>query len=297
MAERHDPARDLVADLRRVDDAFAGLKTGRSDVVERLLAGDTNELVRQSARRHRRQQLQRAVTVVGAFALVLATVVAVRLMPGDRTGAIAEATTVPSTRVPSSVPSTTGPANPTTTHGAASVTNGPAPTPVVVAAPVTAPPPPTLRRLHTGHVTVEHDALATMGTTGLLPLTPAPSPSSLSTPEGGQALALDAIGVAAPVVVAPASIDDDSIDGALRTARRLAARGDFDGAVAALTVLLEQEPPVRIVDTVTLEQARLLSRAGRHDEACAALDAHRARFPASDNAVVVDAERARWSCP
>jgi hypothetical protein len=125
-------------------------------------------------------------------------------------------------------------------------------------------------------------------------LQPLPTPGVPTMAEALRPLAVDAVGVAAPVVVAPG---DDDVDTALRTARRLAARGELDEATAVLGQLLERGPEARVIDVVLVERARLLRRAGQTGDACAALQTHRNRFPASDNAAIVDAERTRWSCP
>jgi hypothetical protein len=297
MAERTPPSdRDLIGDLRRVDEAFAHLKAGRSDVVDRLLAGDTDELVRQSERRQRTSHVRHAATVVGAFALAVATVVAVRALPGpDAPDAVALTTTTPATTTPATMtpalptatPETTTPALPTTT---------PAPT---TAPAMIAPPPatvvatPALRRLPGRTTSSDGDgALAAMGDAGLQPLA-RPTTTGPSTTEAA-GLMLDAVGMAVPVVLTPG---DDDVDAALRGARREAARGALVEAIAVLDALLARDPAPRVVDVVLVERARLQHRAGRDDDACATLATHRARFPTSDAAALVDAEHRRWSCP
>ena len=72
MVERTPEPRDLVAELRRVDDAFAQLKPSRRDDLERLIDGDTDELVRQSNRALTRQRLRTAFAMGGSAAIVVA---------------------------------------------------------------------------------------------------------------------------------------------------------------------------------------------------------------------------------
>lgn len=299
MAERDD--RDLVAELRRVDDAFAGLKAGRSEVVERLLDGDTDELVRQSERRLRGPRVRAGATVVGALALALGTVVAVRLIPAagapdvGADGALAR-TSPPAATAPATTPPPTAV---TRAADATTVVTTMSTAPATAAAPTSTPPPPpppSLRRLPLRRSSAEaRGALARLGDAALQPLSPL-SPLALSTtatPDDAATLTPDAVGVAAPIEV---RLADEDIDEAVRGARRLASRGALDDAIALLTGLLERGPAPRIVDVVMVEQARLQHRAGRTDEACATLAAHHRRFPTSDNVALVDAERARWSC-
>jgi len=297
MAERPaPPERDLVAGLRRVDDAFAGLKTGRDDVVERLLAGDTDELVRQSERRQRGARVRKAATVAGTFALALATVVAVRLLPAADGSTVAHAPTPAAPTV--TTPTTTATTTPATTTPATTTPAAPAivaTTPTIVPTTpvlVTAPTPP-LRRLPGRRPGLEAPG-SFAGLDARDDLQPLPTADAPTLAGTTRPLALDAVGIAAPVAVAPGDAD---VDTALRAARRLAARGDLTEATAVLGQLLERGPEARVVDVVLVERARLLHRAGQVADACAALQTHRDRFPASDNAAIVDAERARWSCP
>lgn len=301
MAEHRSPPtdRDLVGELRRVDNAFAGLKAGRSDVVDRLLAGDTDELVRQSERHQRGSRLRAGATVVGTFALALATVVAVRLVPAVEPAVepVAETTTRRLTTVAlappaaalttTTAPATTAAAQPSTAQPSTALATTTAATTTAAAK----NPPPTLRQVQLRRpASGAPGALAAFSGAELRPLA---SGTRSTVPADAAAVDLDAVGVAAPVELTPG---DDDVEEAVRGARRLAARGALDEAIAVLGALLERGPAPRVVDVVMVELARLQHRAGHGDEACITLSAHRRRFPTSDNATLVDAERARWSC-
>jgi hypothetical protein len=301
MAPTPEP-RDLVAELRRVDEACANLRPGRDDIVERLLSGDTDELVRQSARRLRRDRVRRglALTVpmlvvgLGAFGMVRlsghgdeAPVVA----PGGVSVAVVAAP-VPTTvaAAPASAEAAMMPTS--SSPSALAVVESSVTSSVTSSAPAVAPlrlprARAVSRRIEQG----PQGAVSSFDDTLLTARLQLPTVALNARPE--------ALGVPVDAVAATsqAPLSAGDIDDALRTARRLAQAGHLVEAAEVLEAqLLAREPSSRVVDVVSLERASLLYRAGRQLEACAALVEHQRRFKDSDRAVAVRTSLVRWDC-
>ena len=295
MVERTPEPRDLVAELRRVDDAFAQLKPSRRDDLERLIDGDTDELVRQSNRALTRQRLRTAFAMGGSAAFVVA-LLAVATASAPSTPAIAVAMTTPATATAAAVPVlAVAPTTPSAT-----VTPTVTPTATPTAMPTATPTVTTssravavarLQRLQGLAVAREWGTLSSSSLESLSPLVAIDGRLG-STAAGAIDGAM--VGVADAVVD---RVTDDDVQDAVLEARSLSQRGAPADAARVLAALLARAPSPRVVDVVSSEQASLLARSGQVDEACAVWSAHRQRFSSSENAAAVVAALARWQCP
>lgn len=292
MVERAPEPRDLVAELRRVDDAFAQLKPSRRDDLERLIDGDTDELVRQSNRALTRQRLRTAFAMGGSAAIVVA-LLAVATSSAPSTPAIAVAMTTPATATAAAAVPVLAVA-PTTPIATVTPTATPTATPIATPTVTTSSRAVAVARLQ------RLQGLAVAREWGTLSSSSAESLSPLVAIDGR--LGSTAAGAidGAMVGVADAVVDrvtDDDVQDAVLEARSLSQRGAPADAARVLAALLARAPSPRVVDVVSSEQASLLARSGQVDEACAVWSAHRQRFSSSENAAAVVAALARWQCP
>lgn len=277
--------RDLVSELRRVDDAFSQLKASRDDVVEALLAGDADVVIAEGNRRLRRARVQQALVALGGACALVATIFVVAPVAVDHR------LTPPAIRpvavlVAPSVPATTAKAaTTTTTTTTATAVPAVAPRPVVTSTgpqlwqPVTTSAPQSPAVVELSDVAVV--PVPSTSAHGLRRV----SPRSLDVRVQGLAEA------------APDVVTDDDVQAAVVQARSLSARGSHAEAADVLGALLSRGPGGRVADVVLSEQASLLARAGRTEQACALWTKHRARFSSSDNSAVVVAALARHQCP
>ena len=290
MVERTPEPRDLVAELRRVDDAFAQLKPSRRDDLERLIDGDTDELVRQSNRALTRQRLRTAFAMGGSAAIVVA-LLAVATSSAPSTPAIAVAMTTPATATAAAAVPVLAVA-PTTPIATATPTATPTVTPIATPTVTTSSRAVArLQRLQGLAVAREWGTLSSSSAESLSPLVAIDGRLG-STAAGAIDGAM--VGVADAVVD---RVTDDDVQDALLAARSLSQRGAPADAARVLAALLARAPSPRVVDVVSSEQASLLARSGQVDEACAVWSAHRQRFSSSENAAAVVAALARWQCP
>lgn len=265
---------DLVAELRRVDDAFAQLRPSRDDAFDALL--DEDPVARGAAR-------SRTPLFAGAAALALCGAVAFALWPSTSTSATMVAQT-PTTTTPTTTPTT--PPTAVATDDGRAAPQAPSTTQPTQPSTTTTQPLTPLRLV----------ALPKANGTG--PLWAQRDPVQLKRLElnnrlKGTHTTVDdnAVGVGA----ATDTVGDDEVEAALRTAAAKRRAGDFAGAAATLGEVLQQNPPARVADTLGFERAQLLEKAGAHADSCAALARHAARFPNSKNARDVAALRA--ACP
>ena len=288
MSERLE--RDLVKELRRVDDAFAQLRPGADEAFVALLDEDP---VARGARADRR-----GVFAVVACAVVVAAVFA--LSRGDAASAVAATTTTTTptttspTTIPTTIPTTTTPTSPMMTTMTAPTMTTPTMTP-------TAPTPtmmPTMAPTMTPTMTPT-SKLARVAVRGARPLAPRSDRDDVAVVavpggNGGASVApivIEGVGVGGRSDV----VSDDEVESVVEDVRALRARGRAAEAAAVVERLLARHVPDRVHDTLGYERALLLSRAHDDDGACAALRAHAARFPQSENAADVAARLAR--CP
>lgn len=277
--------RDLVSELRRVDDAFSQLKSSRDDVVEALLAGDADVVIAEGNRRLRRARVRQAVLALGGACALVATIFVVAPVAVDHR------------LVPSTVATRVVPAAPTTTATTPSV----APAAATTTASATATPRPVVTStgpqlwqpvategLRPGPAVVELPA------TPVTPVQAAPATTTGLRRVNPRSLDVRVQGLAE---AAPDVVTDDDVQAAVLSARSLAARGNHLEAAEVLGALLSRGPGGRVADVVLAEQASLLAKAGRTEQACTLWAKHRARFSSSDNSAAVVAARARHQCP
>lgn len=292
MVERTPEPRDLVAELRRVDDAFAQLKPSRRDDLERLIDGDTDELVRQSNRALTRQRLRTAFAMGGSAAIVVA-LLAVATSSAPSTPAIAVAMTTPATATAAAAVPVLAVA-PTTPIATVTPTATPTVTPIATPTVTTSSRAVAVARLQRLQGLAVAREWGTLSSSSLESLSPLVAIDGRLGSTAAGAIDGAMVGVADAVVD---RVTDDDVQGALLEARSLSQRGAPADAARVLAALLARAPSPRVVDVVSSEQASLLARSGQVDEACAVWSAHRQRFSSSENAAAVVAALARWQCP
>jgi hypothetical protein len=292
MVERTPEPRDLVAELRRVDDAFAQLKPSRRDDLERLIDGDTDELVRQSNRALTRQRLRTAFAMGGSAAIVVA-LLAVATSSAPSTPAIAVAMTTPATATAAAAVPVLAVA-PTTPIATVTPTATPTVTPIATPTVTTSSRAVAIARLQRLQGLAVAREWGTLSSSSLESLSPLVAIDGRLGSTAAGAIDGAMVGVADAVVD---RVTDDDVQGALLEARSLSQRGAPADAARVLAALLARAPSPRVVDVVSSEQASLLARSGQVDEACAVWSAHRQRFSSSENAAAVVAALARWQCP
>ena len=292
MVERTPEPRDLVAELRRVDDAFAQLKPSRRDDLERLIDGDTDELVRQSNRALTRQRLRTAFAMGGSAAIVVA-LLAVATSSAPSTPAIAVAMTTPATATAAAAVPVLAVA-PTTPIATVTPTATPPVTPIATPTVTTSSRAVAVARLQRLQGLAVAREWGTLSSSSLESLSPLVAIDGRLGSTAAGAIDGAMVGVADAVVD---RVTDDDVQGALLEARSLSQRGAPADAARVLAALLARAPSPRVVDVVSSEQASLLARSGQVDEACAVWSAHRQRFSSSENAAAVVAALARWQCP
>ena len=296
MVERAPEPRDLVAELRRVDDAFAQLKPSRRDDLERLIDGDTDELVRQSNRALTRQRLRTAFAMGGSAAIVVA-LLAVATSSAPSTPAIAVAMTTPATTPATATAAAAVPVlavAPTTPIATVTPTATPTVTPIATPTVTTSSRAVAIARLQRLQGLAVAREWGTLSSSSLESLSPLVAIDGRLGSTAAGAIDGAMVGVADAVVD---RVTDDDVQDAVLEARSLSQRGAPADAARVLAALLARAPSPRVVDVVSSEQASLLARSGQVDEACAVWSAHRQRFSSSENAAAVVAALARWQCP
>jgi hypothetical protein len=287
MADRlHTTTRDLVAELRRVDDAFGQLKPSRNDVIDALLAGDADVLIAEGNRSLRATRVRQGLAALGSACALVATIFVVapvavdhRLTPPPAVSGVTASTAAAPTVTATSTAATRAPAATTAT------TTSTRPMPVVTS---TGPQlwQPVSTTLHKSPAVVELSSTSV----GLVEQV---SPSS---PRRVRPRSLD-VRVQGLAEAAPDVVTDDDVQAAVLAARSLAARGAPAEAADVLGALLARGPGGRVADVVLSEQASLLAKAGRTAQACGLWSKHRQRFASSDNGAAVAAALTRHQCP
>jgi hypothetical protein len=287
MADARINDRDLVSELRRVDDAFSQLKPSRDELVEALLAGDADVVIAEGNRRLRGARARQAVVALGGACALVATIFVVAPIAVDHrltpTHALAAA---PSTTTTTTTTSTTS--TPTTPLAVTTVTPAAAPQPLTPV--VTSTGPQLWQTVSTS--ALQRPAMVELSATTVAPAQAA-SPHSL---RRVKPRSLD-VRVQGLAEAAPDVVTDDDVQAVVVSARSLAARGAYLDAAEALGALLARGPGGRVADVVLSEQASLLTKAGRTEQACALWTKHRARFSSSDNSAAVVAALSRHQCP
>lgn len=287
MADARMNDRDLVSELRRVDDAFSQLKASRDDVVEALLAGDADVVIAEGNRRLRVARAKQALVALGGACALVATIFVVAPVAVDHR------LTPPAVavRAPVAAPAAIGAtpvvaAAPTTTTTAAVAAAPQRPMPVVTST------GPQLWQPVSTEALPQSPAVIELSRTTVAPVQSA-SPHSLRR-VSPRSLDVRVQGLAE---AAPDVVTDDDVQAAVLSARTLAARGSYVDAAEVLGTLLARGPGGRVADVVLSEQASLLAKADRTEQACALWTKHRARFSSSDNSAAVVAALARHQCP
>jgi hypothetical protein len=285
MAERHTTDRDLVAELRRVDDAFGQLKASRNDVIDALLAGDADVLIAEGNRSLRAARVRQGLAAAGSACALVATIFVVAPVAVDHRLTPPPAVSgAPARPAPASTATATTTA--ATTAPVATATTAPIrPMPVVTS---TGPQlwQPVSTTLHKSPAVVELSSTSV----GLV------EQASPSSPRRVRPRSLD-VRVQGLAEAAPDVVTDDDVQAAVVQARSLAARGAPAEAADVLGALLARGPGGRVADVVLSEQASLLAKAGRTEQACGLWSKHRQRFASSDNSAAVVAAQTRHQCP
>jgi hypothetical protein len=277
--------RDLVSELRRVDDAFSQLKASRDDVVEALLAGDADVVITEGNRRLRVARAKQALVALGGACALVATIFVVAPVAVDHR------LTPPAVAVRAPVVA------PASSAAMPVVVAVPAPTTTAAAAPQ--PPMPVVTS--TGPqlwLPVSNEALPKSPAVVELSLTTV-APVQSTSPHNLRRVSPRSLDVRVQGLAeaAPDVVTDDDVQAAVLSARTLAARGSYVDAADVLGTLLARGPGGRVADVVLSEQASLLAKAGRTEQACTLWTKHRARFSSSDNSAAVVAALARHQCP
>ncbi len=270
--------RDLVKELTRVDDAFAALKPSRDDELLSLLDEDR---VARGARSGSGALVAAGVAcalVVGVFFFFSSS------SSSSSSAPTALATTTPAAPAATPSPIAVAPA-PTPTTPTTTTTTMPMPMPTTMP-PTMAPTPAPLR-------------LATVPVPATRPLLPRQRDDDtglIAMPGKGEHHSVDVnVAVVGVGGASDVALSDDDVEAGLDDVRGLRSRGDFTSAARAVEQLLAKKPGLRAQDTLGYERALLLARAHDDDGACAALRAHQAQFPRSENAADVTARLSR--CP
>lgn len=319
------PKKNVVKELRRVDDSFGMLRPGREleDKLQQILDADPVELPRTGSP-------VRALGALGAAAIVVVVLVALRTGEGpplvagetvrersdDALGTGHEGGQGPgdeaaSVRVPVPVP-----------------VPGPGPAPVAPASRATSEDTTRISVLLPDEVrfvdvplgrlelrapavvdVTDDGVVVVVGTARLLERGNAPRallagetiawkiPDAPPPRRDAPVQPKDTAPRAATALPASPGVTDDEVDAALEEARALQARGSPAAAADLLGDLLARRPAARAADTIAFERAALLVRARDVPDACAAYAEHARSFPQSENAADVAAARARLACP